>query len=57
MEQVETNIDKIKNSTKEEDCNILAVFPEANVAIDDSTKNRLRELVLHAFDYLSGKEV
>ena len=57
MEQIETTWDQSKENTEEEDHNLLAVFPEEQIAIDDRMKNSLREFVSHAFDHLPNKKV
>ncbi|MFH1192451.1 MAG: inorganic diphosphatase [bacterium] len=57
MKQIETSWDKSKVEAEEEDHNILAIFPDENIAIDDGVKNKLRDAISHAFDHLPDKKV
>ncbi len=55
MEQIETTLNQ--NNTEEEDHNVLAVFPDENIKIDDIVEKKLRDFVLHVFDHLPNKKV
>ena len=48
MEQIEDN---------QEDHNILAVFPEEGMRIDEEVRNILTEFVIHVFSHIEGKEI
>ncbi|MFC1617835.1 inorganic diphosphatase [Patescibacteria group bacterium] len=57
MEQIETTWDKSNKNKEEEDHNVLAVFPEEKIIINDQVKAKLRDFVLHVFDLLPNKKV
>jgi len=57
MEQLEITLDKDKGEVVEEDYNVLAVFPDEKIEIDDMKKEQLREFVSHVFDHLPNKKV
>lgn len=57
MEQTETTRDESKENVEEEDHNVLAVFPDERVKLDDSVEEKLRDFVMHVFDHLPTKKV
>ncbi len=57
MEKIEMTWDEAKGNVEEEDNNVLAFFPDEEVEIDDSVKEKLREFVMHVFDHLPNKKV
>lgn len=57
MEQIETTWDESKGDIDEQDHNMLAIFPDEKIKIDNKIKDSLREFVLHVFDHLPNKKV
>jgi hypothetical protein len=57
MEQIETTWNQSKENPEEEDHNILAIFPDENIGIDDGVKKSLSDFVSHVFDHLPNKKI
>jgi inorganic pyrophosphatase len=57
MEQLEITLDKDKREVVEEDYNVLTVFPDEKIEIDDIKKEQLRAFVSHVFDHLPNKKI